>query len=110
MFVAISIWRSNNVKVINAYYVKKVQSLLAKTLNFYTDSPLTFIKDRGKNDSKLSGKRINKKYYLKLMIKKKIPITNFFFSFFSKTHPQQKGRNKVLIQKHINSTQSHDNF
>ena len=109
MFVAISIWRSNNVKVINAYYVKKVQSLLAKTLNFYTDSPLTFIKDRGKNDSKLSGKRINKKYYLKLM-KKKNSNYQFFFSFFSKTHPQQRGRNKVLIQKHINSTQSHDHF
>ena len=90
MFVAISIWRSNNVKVINAYYVKKVQSLLAKTLNFYTDSPLTFIKDRGKNDSKLSGKRINKKYYLKLMIKKKIPITTFFFLFFQK-HTHNKG-------------------
>ena len=54
----------------------------------------------------LVEKRVNKKHYLKLMIKKKIPITTFFFLFFfSKTHPQQGRRNKVLIQKHIiNST------
>ena len=39
----------------------------------------------------LVEKRVNKKHYLKLMIKKKIPITTFFFLFFFQKHTHNKG-------------------